>query len=66
MFSALVTETDWELVAAVFVNDHTRERPPPEIDQAQEPSSPLSPGKLAAQQILKIPSVCEIREGARP
>ena len=52
MSSALVTETGWEVVFAGSVDDHAGERPYPEIDQAEQPSSPQPPCTLTVSHIM--------------
>ena len=64
MSSALVTDTDWEVLVAGFRDDAELDNPPLETEQEEQPSSPASPSKRTVLQMSSLPTVEEIREDA--
>ena len=61
MSTALVTDTDWEVLVAGFRDDAELENPPLETEQEEQPASPC---KLTVLQISSLPTVEGIREDA--
>ena len=64
MSSALVPDTDWEVLVAGFRDDAQLDNPPLETEQEEQPSSPASPNRRTVLQMSSLPTVEEIREDA--